>query len=273
MARAETAVSRPHRLGFLATLRNDAWWIEPALIGLGMADLLRLAHDHASSSISWDFEIGPYLSPVFEPKLFGAYDSILLLACALVVLIGPIRLPRDLLLLPARLLPLLFLSPPACAVGDCAAASTTARTASLLILQNLHRFFMYIALALRALSSWYGAVHGFLLKSPRRGARDGFGVGSAQSSCVNAVPADDVHVLLPLPPPLRRRRTELLLLLSLDAHPQEPLGSCHRLERRSTASRPGPASSVSSPTDLYIRSVGQRTHHRSEHLVGLLSHG
>ena len=36
MARAETAVASPHRLGFFATLRGDTWWVEPALTGFGM---------------------------------------------------------------------------------------------------------------------------------------------------------------------------------------------------------------------------------------------
>ena len=35
MARAETAVNQPHRLGFLATLRKDAWWVEPAIAATG----------------------------------------------------------------------------------------------------------------------------------------------------------------------------------------------------------------------------------------------
>ena len=29
MARASTTVNPPHKLGFLATLRTDGWWLEP----------------------------------------------------------------------------------------------------------------------------------------------------------------------------------------------------------------------------------------------------
>ena len=36
MARAETAVAPPHRLGIFSTLRGDTWWVEPALTGIGM---------------------------------------------------------------------------------------------------------------------------------------------------------------------------------------------------------------------------------------------
>src|SRR4029453_14449531 len=88
MARAETAVAPPHRLGFISTLRHDTWWVEPALTGIAML----VFFGWLTISIfldQWAFEIGPYLSPVFEPKLFEAHDSIFI-SPALIVLIGPI---------------------------------------------------------------------------------------------------------------------------------------------------------------------------------------
>src|SRR2546422_3047124 len=88
MARADTAVAPPHRLGIFSTLRGDTWWVEPALTGIGM--LVFFGWLTVSIFLDkWAFEIGPYLSPVFEPKLFGANDSIFI-SPALVVLIGPI---------------------------------------------------------------------------------------------------------------------------------------------------------------------------------------
>ena len=70
MARATTTVSPPHKLGFLSTLRTDAWWFEPALVAVGLS--IFLGYLTISGFLdSWDYEIGPYLSPVFEPKLTG----------------------------------------------------------------------------------------------------------------------------------------------------------------------------------------------------------
>mgnify|MGYP001029512872 FL=1 len=57
------AVSPPHRLGFLATLRQDRWWVEPALVAAGLAIFLGYLTVSAFLD-NWAFEIGPYLSPV-----------------------------------------------------------------------------------------------------------------------------------------------------------------------------------------------------------------
>ena len=73
MARAESSVSAPHKLGFLATLRNDGWWVEPALVGAGLS--IFLGYLTVSAFLDkWAFEVGPYLTPVFEPKLAGVSD-------------------------------------------------------------------------------------------------------------------------------------------------------------------------------------------------------
>ena len=74
MARAETAISRPHKLGFLATLRSDGWWVEPAVVAVGLSVFLGYLTITAFID-GWHYEIGPYLSPVFEPKLHGPYDA------------------------------------------------------------------------------------------------------------------------------------------------------------------------------------------------------
>ena len=65
------AVAAPHRRGFRSTLRTDAWWFEPLLVFISIS----IFFGWLTISIFWDtsaFEIGPYISPVFEPKLFDA---------------------------------------------------------------------------------------------------------------------------------------------------------------------------------------------------------
>ncbi len=156
MAQAR-AVSPPHRLGFLATQRKDAWWVEPLLTAAGLI----VFFGWLSVSIfldRWEFEIGPYLSPVFEPKLFQANDSIFL-SPALVVLLGPIPFRATCYYYRRAYYRSWFLSPPACAVGD-AAPKYRGETVVPFWLNNLHRFAMYAALVFVPIL-WWGAIRSF----------------------------------------------------------------------------------------------------------------
>ena len=143
MARAETAIARPHRLGFLATLRNDTWWLEPGLIAVGLS--IFLGYLTISAFIDgWEYEIGPYLSPVFEPKLHGAYDA-WYFSPALLILAIPVGFRATCYYYRRAYYRSYFLQPPACAVGDFQ-RKYSGESRFPLILQNLHRFFMYGAL-------------------------------------------------------------------------------------------------------------------------------
>jgi hypothetical protein len=157
MARAEAAVSPPHRLGLFATLRSDTWWIEPALTGIGML----VFFGWLTLSIfldEWAFEIGPYLSPIFEPKLFEANESIFI-SPALIVLLGPIPFRATCYYYRRAYYRSWFLSPPACAVGD-AGRTYKGETVIPFWLNNLHRFAMYSALIFVPIL-WYGAFQSF----------------------------------------------------------------------------------------------------------------
>jgi hypothetical protein len=176
MARAETTIAPPHRLGFFATLRTDTWWIEPALTGIGML----VFFGWLTISIfldQWAFEIGPYLSPVFEPKLFEANDSIFI-SPALIVLIGPIPFRATCYYYRRAYYRSWFLSPPACAVRD-APRKYKGETVVPFWLNNLHRFAMYVALIFVPIL-WYGALRSFYNSEEvidGKVVETGFGVG------------------------------------------------------------------------------------------------
>lgn len=186
MARAETAVARPHRLGFLATLRSDAWWFEPGIIAVGLS--LFLGYLTVTAFIDgWEYEIGPYLSPVFEPKLHGAYDA-WYFSPALLILAIPVGFRATCYYYRRAYYRSYLLSPPACAVGDFQRRYSGEQRFPL-ILQNLHRFFMYGALVFVPLL-WIGAIHGFYNTSEiieGKVVETGFGVGLGSIVlCVNA---------------------------------------------------------------------------------------
>jgi hypothetical protein len=154
MAQPATAA---HRRGFLSTLRTDAWWVEPALFGAAMA----VCFGWLTASIfldQWEFEVGAYLSPVFEPKFFNAHENFFI-SPALIVLVGPIPFRATCYYYRRAFYRYWFASPVACAVGD---VGKTYRGESALPfwLMNLHRFAMYAALVFVPIL-WYGAVKGF----------------------------------------------------------------------------------------------------------------
>jgi hypothetical protein len=156
VARAETAVARPHRLGFLATLRTDTWWLEPGLIAVSLGILLGYLTISAFVD-GWEYEIGPYLSPVFEPQLTGPIDGVF--SPALLILAIPVGFRATCYYYRRAYYRSYFLAPPACAVGDFQ-RKYDGESRLPFILQNLHRFFMYGALVFVPLL-WIGAIHGF----------------------------------------------------------------------------------------------------------------
>jgi len=151
------AAAAPHRRGFLSTLRTDAWWFEPVFV----AGSVGLFFGWLTVSILlniWDFEIGPYLSPVYEPKLWDN-TTFPLASPALVVLLGPVPFRASCYYYRRTFYRSYFLSPPACAVGD-VGRSYKGESIFPFIMNNLHRFAMYMALLFVPIL-WYGAVKGF----------------------------------------------------------------------------------------------------------------
>ena len=186
MARAETAVSPPHRLGFLATLRRDGWWVEPAIIAVGLTTFLGYLSVGAFLD-GWDYEIGPYLSPVFEPKLHEAYGA-WWFSPALFILWGPVGFRATCYYYRRAYYRSYLLSPPACAVGDIS-RKYNGEAGFPFILQNLHRFFMYVALVFVPLL-WIGAIRAFYNgEEIVRGTEAETGIGIGLGSIVLVVNA------------------------------------------------------------------------------------
>jgi hypothetical protein len=161
------AVAPPHRLGFAATLRRDTWWVEPALVLAALTVFFGYLTVSAFLD-NWAFEIGPYLSPVFEPKLHGVYSQ-WWFSPALLILWGPAGFRLTCYYYRLAYGRSVFMSPPACAVGDLP-PRYYGETRFPFILQNVHRYFLYVALVFIPLL-WIGAIRGF------HDPDEGWGVG------------------------------------------------------------------------------------------------
>ncbi|HCV00274.1 MAG: succinate dehydrogenase [Dehalococcoidia bacterium] len=175
------AVASPLQSGFLATLRQDRWWVEPALV----FGSLSLFFGWLTISIFMDFgPIGHYkvegthfLTPVYEPTWLSAinadWEGAWYLSPAFIVLVGPVPFRATCYYYRRAYYRSYFLSPPACAVGDLG-KSYKGESAFPLIMQNVHRYIMYVALVFVPLL-WIGAIRSFHVP----GEGWGFGVGSA----------------------------------------------------------------------------------------------
>ena len=185
--RAATKVNPPHRLGFLATLRKDTWWIEPGLIAVFLTIFLGYLTISAFIDTAWEYEIGPYLTPVFEPKLAGPFE-VWWFSPALLILWGPVGFRATCYYYRRAYYRSYFLSPPGCAVGD-ALPKYKGESRFPFVLQNLHRFFMYVALVFVPLL-WFGALSSFynseeIIRGETVSTGFGIGLGSI-ILCINA---------------------------------------------------------------------------------------
>ncbi len=175
------AVAAPLRRGFLTTLRQDRWWVEPALVFASLS----LFFGWLTVSIIMDFgPMGHYevegthlLTPVFEPTWLSMinadWEGAWYLSPGFIVLIGPVPFRATCYYYRRAYYRSYFLSPPACAVGD-VGPTYKGESSFPLIMQNAHRYVMYVALVFVPLL-WIGAIRSLYVP----GEGWGFGVGSA----------------------------------------------------------------------------------------------
>jgi hypothetical protein len=164
MAEPGTAVQRAR---FGASTRRDAWWVElvPVVVILGAFSIYATWRAFENNYYEW----GPYLSPFYSPLLKPGWWP---LSPALLILGGPLGFRATCYYYRKAYYRAFFLDPPACAVGEGRSHRYRGETAFPLILQNLHRYFLYIALIFLIIL-WYDAFHAFWFNG-----RFGIGVGS-----------------------------------------------------------------------------------------------
>jgi hypothetical protein len=150
--------SAPMRLplarGFGETSRRDRWWLQPALVFLGLSTFLVYVNwaiiqgDH--------YTYGPYLSPFYSPEIYGSsehswfgpkpawWPAWLLFSPALLILWAPAGFRFTCYYYRGAYYKAFWADPPSCAVGE-PRKSYWGEHSFPLILQNIHRYFMYLA--------------------------------------------------------------------------------------------------------------------------------
>ena len=183
-----TDVSR----GFGSTSRRDAWWMAPLAVFLGLSTFIVYSTWAAFQNAHYTF--GPYLSPFYAPVLFASPGDTAGLEHAWFG-VKPAWIPALLPFSPALLIlpfPALFrvtcyyyrgayykafwADPPSCAVGE-PRTSYRGEQSFPLVFQNIHRYFMYIAVIFLGLLS-YDVWLAMWWPNGSGGAAFGIGVGT-----------------------------------------------------------------------------------------------
>jgi hypothetical protein len=149
-------VTAVQQRGFGETYRRDAWWTTPAFVFLVLGSFVIYATWAAHQNAHYTF--GPYLSPFYSPELFGAsphawfgpkpavWPSWLPFSPALLILPFPGLFRFTCYYYRGAYYKSFWADPPGCAVGEPTVHhGYKMETAFPFILQNFHRYFLYLA--------------------------------------------------------------------------------------------------------------------------------
>ncbi|MBI4606884.1 MAG: succinate dehydrogenase [Planctomycetes bacterium] len=140
---------------FGQTGRHDAWWLTPIAVFLGLSAFITYATWAAFQAEHYHF--GPYLSPFYSPEVFGesphswfgpkpsAWPGWLPWSPAFLILWAPGGFRLTCYYYRGAYYKAFWADPPACAVGE-SRQRYVGESSLPLILQNVHRYFLYLAL-------------------------------------------------------------------------------------------------------------------------------
>src|ERR1700723_1832248 len=133
--------------GFGRTSRKDNWWIEPLLVFLGFSAFIVYSTWAALQNAHYTF--GPYLSPFYSPLLMtekpGWWPAFVPFSAAMLILWAPGGFRFTCYYYRGAYYKAFWADPPSCTVGEPRKSYWGEKTFPL-ILQNVHRYFLYLAI-------------------------------------------------------------------------------------------------------------------------------
>ncbi len=141
--------------GFGTTMRRDPWWLHPLAVFVGLS--VFVIYSTWAAFQGEHYSSGPYLSPFYSPELFGDsthswfgskpnfWPGWLPWSPAFLILWAPGGFRLTCYYYRGAYYKAFWADPPACAVGE-PRNSYRGEFSLPLILQNLHRYFLYLAL-------------------------------------------------------------------------------------------------------------------------------
>ena len=140
---------------FGVTSRTDLWWLRPLLVLLGLSSFIVYATWAALQGEH--YAVGPYLSPFYSPEIFGSsphswfgpkptwWPMVIPFSPAMLILWAPGGMRFTCYYYRGAYYKSFWADPPACAVGE-PRKSYWGENSFPLILQNVHRYFIYLAI-------------------------------------------------------------------------------------------------------------------------------
>jgi hypothetical protein len=174
------------RRGFGETMRRDLWWAYPAGVFLALTAFIVYATWAAFQNAHYTY--GPYLSPFYAPELFGAshhawfgpkpdlWPDWLPFSPALLILPFPGGFRFTCYYYRGAYYKSFWADPPSCAVGE-PRKGYLGENSFPLIIQNIHRYFLYIAILFIFLLS-YDVWLALWWDTPAGGKEFGIGLGT-----------------------------------------------------------------------------------------------
>jgi len=195
---AQVTLPQMQQDAFGATARKDAWWFGPLLTFLGLLAFVIYATVRAFMGDYFEIRenraeftgpaVAPYLSPFYSPLLYDKsshhawthadrpswWPGGLPFSSALLILGGPVLFRFTCYYYRNAYYRAFWLDPPACGVGEPRKTYWGERYFPL-ILQNVHRYTLYIATAF-LIFLWYDALVAFWWPTDRGGVlHEGYG--------------------------------------------------------------------------------------------------
>jgi len=179
-----TQVVQLRRRGWGETLRPDSWWVQPLVVFTILSAFVVYTTWAAFQNAHYEF--GNYLSPLYSPVLFGDspqavfgpkpgwWPSFVPFSPALLILPFPGLFRLTCYYYRGAYYKAFWSDPPNCAVGE-PRKGYRGEASFPLILQNVHRYFLYIALLFIVVLS-YDVWKALWFVNPATG-REEFGIG------------------------------------------------------------------------------------------------
>jgi hypothetical protein len=183
----QTRMPLPVR-SFGQTKRPDNWWLFPLLTFIGLSAFVVYSTWAAFQGKNYLYTDrgADYLSPFYSPVLFGEngwfggeptwWPTWLVFSPAFLILWAPAGFRFTCYYYRGAYYKSFWMDPPACTVGE-PRKSYRGEHSFPLILQNVHRYFMYIAILFIFLLAW-DAIRGFWFTDSTGHGSFGIGIGS-----------------------------------------------------------------------------------------------
>ena len=176
----------PIHRGFGETMRRDAWWVQPLVVFIILGSFVVYATWAAFQNAHYEF--GPYLSPFYSPVIFGDsphswfgpkpawWPGFVPFSPALIILPFPGLFRFTCYYYRGAYYKSFWADPPACSVGE-PRKRYLGEAKFPLIVQNVHRYFLYIALIFLVILS-FDVWQALWFPAPNGGRQFGIGVGT-----------------------------------------------------------------------------------------------